>query len=64
MVMMGSNVYESRVALGGVCKKCICNGMDCFVVGRGTKVIDMFIGTTRKEVRTCVILLEVTNVII
>jgi hypothetical protein len=53
---------ESKVARGGACKLHICNGMDGFVVARGTKVVDMFIGATRKEVETSVLLLEVTKV--
>lgn len=50
--MMGSGLYESKVARGGVCKKRICNGVDCFVVVKGMKVVDIFIGTTRKDVET------------
>ena len=57
-------MYESKVAHGGACKKHICNGVDDFVMARGTKVVDMFIGATRKEVETSVSLLEVTKVIL
>lgn len=45
-------------------KKCIRNGVDYFVVASGSKVVYMFIGTTRKEVHTCVDLLEAAKITI
>lgn len=43
-------------------EKFIHNGVDCFVVASGLKVVYMFIGATKKEVETCVILLEAAKI--
>lgn len=55
---LGAHVYESKLFGGRIDEEHVDKGMDCFVPTIFVKVVNAFVGATRKKVETSVILVK------